>query len=134
MTDSNKQDWASHKIAQELSLAYRGKISHGETVALVYPHYLKIMEDLKGDSLKKCARDVFELPPEKCGAHNAIEYLTTLIYALGGHTLFSEYSLEAQPSTEIPNKLERQGMLPLGETGAVGKKEVREILRLAARV
>ncbi len=121
------QDWTTHMIGHELTAFYG--LDHAQTLAVVMPAVWQHEKKAKAAKLEQYAERVLGLPPSEEAADQAIRKTEEFFRSLGVKTRLSEYGIGAERFEEIGARFEQRGM-KLGEHGAIGRKEVVEILNL----
>jgi NADP-dependent alcohol dehydrogenase len=121
------QDWTTHMIGHELTAFYG--LDHAQTLAVVMPAVWQHQKNAKAAKLAQYGGRVLGLPPSEDMAGNAIGKTEEFFRSLGMKTRLSEYGIGAERFDDIGARFEQRGM-KLGERGAIGGKEVVEILNL----
>lgn len=123
------QDWATHMIGHELTALYG--IDHGQSLAVVLPGVLKHQKHNKLRKLVTYAHRVWNIRngSDDQKADAAIQKTADFFRSIGVPTTLKEYKIPAECCETVANRIDARGM-PLGEHGAIGKKEIREILTL----
>lgn len=124
------QDWATHALGHELT-ALHG-IDHGRTLAIVLPNLLWVQRNPKGAKLLQFAERVWGLREgtEAVRIEGGIVRTREFFESLGVSTHLEDYNPDRDRSEEIVARLERRGVLPLGERKDIDAAKVREILLL----
>jgi NADP-dependent alcohol dehydrogenase len=122
-------DWATHMIGHELT-ALHG-LTHGVTLAIVYPALMKVMRNEKQGKLLQYGERVWGIttgtPQERID--KAIEKTENFFRSLGIPTTLSEHGVGAESFTVIHDRFVERRM-KLGEGGIVTPEKVLEILQL----
>ncbi len=121
------QDWATHYIGHELTAFYG--LDHAQTLAIVMPAVWQHQKKAKEAKLTQYAERVLRLPPSDDRAAESIRKTEEFFRSLGRKTRLSEYGIGTERFDEIAARFEQRG-IKLGEHGAIGRKEVVEILNL----
>ena len=125
------QDWATHLIGHELTVAYH--LDHGITLAIVLPALLEVKKADKLEKLAQYATRVWHITEgtteEK--ADKAIAKTREFFESLGVSTHLKDYGLGEEAVDKVVKQLEDHGMTRLGEKGDVTPDVVREILTRA---
>lgn len=125
------QDWATHLIGHELTVAYH--LDHGITLAIVLPALLEVKKADKLEKLAQYATRVWHITEgtteEK--ADKAIAKTREFFESLGVSTHLKDYGLGEEAVDKIVKQLENHGMTQLGEKGDVTPDVAREILTRA---
>ncbi len=125
------QDWATHLIGHELTVAYH--LDHGITLAIVLPALLEVKKADKLEKLAQYATRVWHITEgtneEK--ADKAIAKTREFFESLGVSTHLKDYGLGEEAIDKIVKQLEDHGMTRLGEKGDVTPEVAREILTRA---
>lgn len=127
------QDWASHMIGHELT-AIHG-IDHARTLAVVMPALIHCGDDEKAAKLAQMGERVWGIrrgtPQARAAA--TLELVRGFYHSLELPTTLADYQIEPGPlGEEIAGRLEKRGMLPLGERGTIDAARIRDILNAAA--
>ena len=125
------QDWTTHMIGHELTALH--KIDHARTLSIVLPAVMRHQREAKKDKLLQYGVRVFGV---ECGTEEEcldiiIGRTVAFFRAMGVPTSLSEAGLSRDDIEPIVEQLRTHGMLKLGEHGAIGPDEAREILELA---
>lgn len=125
------QDWATHLIGHELTVAYH--LDHGITLAIVLPALLEVKKADKLDKLAQYATRVWHITEgtKEEKADKAIAKTREFFESLGVSTHLKDYGLGAEAVDKIVKQLEDHGMTRLGEKGDVTPEVAREILTRA---
>jgi len=121
------QDWTTHMIGHELT-AFCG-LDHAQTLAIVLPAVWQHQKHAKAEKLAQYADRVLGLPSSDDVAGQAIRKTEEFFRRLGVKTRLSEYGIGTERFEAIGARFEQRG-IRLGERGAIGGKEVVEILNL----
>ena len=125
------QDWATHLIGHELTVAYH--LDHGITLAIVLPALLEVKKADKLEKLAQYATRVWHITEgtteEK--ADKAIAKTREFFESLGVSTHLKDYGLGEDAVDKIVKQLEGHGMTQLGENGDITPEVAREILTRA---
>jgi NADP-dependent alcohol dehydrogenase len=121
------QDWSTHLIGHELTAFYG--LDHAQTLAVVLPAVWQHQKNAKAAKLAQYGTRVLGLPPSEDIAGQAITKTEDFFRSLGMKTRLSEYGIGTERFEEISARFEQRG-INLGEKGAIGRKEVVEILQL----
>jgi NADP-dependent alcohol dehydrogenase len=127
------QDWASHMIGHELT-ALHG-IDHARTLAVVMPALIQAGGDEKGAKLAQMGERVWGIQIGDTAARAAatIELIRGFYASMGLPTRLGAYDIAADAlADEIAGRLDKRGMLPLGERGSIDADRIRRILFTAA--
>ena len=125
------QDWSTHMIGHEITALYG--LDHARTLAIVLPANLHHRRDAKHAKLVQYARRVWRLDEkdEEKLVDAAIERTRTFFESLGVPTRLTDYGIGPEAIPELVARLQRHGMIHLGEHGEVTPEISREILTLA---
>ncbi len=125
------QDWSSHMIGHEIT-ALHG-LDHAQTLAIVLPANLQYRRSAKHTKLVQYARRVWDLEDENEEAliDGAIDHTRNFFTSLNVPTRLSDYGIGSDAIPELVARLERHGMVKLGEKRDVNPKVSRDILLLA---
>lgn len=124
------QDWATHMIGHEIT-ALTG-LTHGVTLAIVYPALLRVMKEDKMDKLLQYGARVWQItigtPEER--AEQAIMKTEEFFHSLGIQTHLSDYKVERSVIEEIVKRFKERKAL-LGERQNIDYTTIEKILNLA---
>lgn len=124
------QDWATHMIGHEIT-ALTG-LTHGVTLAIVYPALLRVMKEDKMDKLLQYGARVWQItigtPEER--AEQAIMKTEEFFHSLGIQTHLSDYKVERSVIEEIVKRFKERKAL-LGEKQNIDYTTIEKILNLA---
>lgn len=124
------QDWATHMIGHEIT-ALTG-LTHGVTLAIVYPALLRVMKEDKMDKLLQYGARVWQIsigtPEER--AEQAILKTEEFFHSLGIKTHLSDYKVERSVIEEIVKRF-KERKLRLGERQNIDYTTIDKILNLA---
>ncbi len=121
------QDWSTHLIGHELTAFYG--LDHAQTLAVVMPAVWQHEKSAKAAKLTQYGQRVLGLPSSENTAGQAIRKTEEFFRNLGMKTRLSEYGIGTEGFEAIGERFEQRGM-KLGEHGAIGRKEVVEILNM----
>ncbi len=123
------QDWATHAIGHEPT-ALHG-LDHAQTLAVVLPSLLTVMEGPKREKLLQYGDRVWGLreASEDARIAGAIAATRAFFEGMGNPTRLSAYGVDGSSFPEILGRLEARPDFPLGEGRGVGASEVDAILR-----
>lgn len=121
------QDWATHMIGHELT-ALQG-LTHGVTLAIVYPGLLRTLKKQKEGKLVQYGERIWGIssgtPEER--ADRAIERTESFFRSLGLPTRLEEANIDEGTIAEIERRFNKR-KAAYGEKGNVDGKEARRIL------
>jgi len=125
------QDWSSHMIGHEIT-ALHG-LDHAQTLAIVLPANLQHRRGAKHAKMLQYAHRVwnFENADEEALIDAAIEHTRRFFVSLNVPTRLSDYGIGSHAIPELLARLERHGMVKLGENKDVSPEVSRDILLLA---
>jgi NADP-dependent alcohol dehydrogenase len=126
------QDWATHMIGHELT-ALHG-LDHAQTLAIVLPSTLSIRRLSKWQKLLQYAQRVWSIVDgtEEERINEAINKTRNFFESVGVPTRLSSYCVASDTIPEIVDRLEKRGMVALGEHQDVNPQVVEQILTLCA--
>lgn len=125
-------DWSTHMVGHEITALYG--LDHAETLAIVLPSMLDVMQNEKSDKLLQYAERVWQISAELPAAEKislAIAKTRAFFESLGVKTRLSGYGLKSEVIEKIIASLESHGMVKLGEKGLVTPEIVRQVLNLS---
>ncbi|WP_099465247.1 iron-containing alcohol dehydrogenase [Parabacteroides provencensis] len=121
------QDWATHMIGHELT-ALHG-LTHGATLAIVFPGTLRTLRDQKKDKILQYGERVWGINYGSADERidKAIEKTEQFFRSLGLQTRLSEVNIGDETITEIEHRFNKRGVA-FGECQNVDGKTARAIL------
>jgi len=124
------QDWATHMIGHELT-ALHG-LTHGHTLAIVYPATLRVLRKEKGDKLLQYGERIFGITTgtREERISEAIRHTEEFFRSLGLTTRLHEENIGEASIAEIEKRFNERGVA-FGENGNVNGAVAREILEIA---
>ena len=123
-----KQDWATHMIGHELTVAFG--MDHAQTLAIVLPGVWEMMFDEKKKKLAQYGRNVWDLEgDDKEVAERAIEKTEAFFQSFNVMVRITDYSEKCYLVWEIPPRIQARGW-KLGENKNIDYLKVEEILKL----
>lgn len=122
------EDWATHMIGHELTALHR--ITHGETLAIVFPGMLRVLREQKKGKILQYAHRVLGINE---GSENevideAIRRTEEFFRSLGLTTRLTENNIGEETICEIERRFTERGAA-YGEAGNVDGKLAAKILR-----
>ena len=122
------EDWATHMIGHELT-ALHG-ITHGETLAIVFPGTLRVLREQKHGKILQYARRVLGITEgsEDEVIDEAIRRTEEFFRSLGLTTRLTENNIGEETICEIERRFTERGAA-YGEAGNVDGKLAAKILR-----
>lgn len=124
------QDWATHMIGHELT-AFTG-LTHGVTLAIVYPALLRVMKEEKMDKLLQYGARVWQItigtPEER--AEQTIMRTESFFNSLGIATHLSDYHVDRTVIDKIVERF-KERKWKLGEKQNIDYHVVAKILDMA---
>lgn len=118
------EDWATHMIGHELT-ALHG-LTHGVTLAIVYPAVLRVMKEQKSAKLLQYGKRVWGVD----NIDSAIEKTENFFREMGLPTRLSEINVGDETISEISRRFAKRNVV-LGECGNITPKVVTQILNSA---
>lgn len=124
------QDWATHMIGHELT-ALHG-LTHGVTLAIVYPAVLRVMKEQKQTKLLQYGERVWGIKEGTIEERidKTIAATENFFREMGLPTHLSEVSVGEETIEQIVRRFSARGMV-LGECGNITPDVVRQILNCA---
>ena len=124
------QDWATHMIGHELT-ALHG-LTHGHTLAIVYPATLRVLRRFKGDKILQYGERVWGITSgtREERIDEAIRRTEEFFRSLGLTTRLSEEGIGKETIEEIERRFNARGV-KYGENGNVTGTVAKEILESA---
>jgi NADP-dependent alcohol dehydrogenase len=125
------QDWATHQIGHELT-ALHG-ISHGQTLAIVFPAMLRVMREQKLSKLVQYGERVWGIfdGTDEQRAEWAVEHTEKFFRSLGLVTRLCELNVGEDTISEIERRFTSRGVA-FGENRNVDGRKAARILRNCA--
>ena len=120
-------DWASHAIGHEITALFG--LDHAQTLAIIIPGMMQIMQDQKRDKLKRFAKNIFDISEKDFTVEKTIKATEKFFHDLCIKTKLSDYQIYEDDFEKIVNNLSKGKNISLGETGQVKEKEIYAILR-----
>ncbi len=124
------QDWATHRIGHDLTAVYG--LDHAQTLAVLYPAFLKVTKAEKRDKLLQYAERVWEIkekdPDKKIDA--AIEQTEQFFRRVGLKTRLHEYQINDEAVEIVAERVLLRGIV-YGEHKNIDADAVKKIIRLA---
>lgn len=118
------EDWATHMIGHELT-ALHG-LTHGVTLAIVYPAVLRVMKEQKSAKLLQYGKRVWGVD----NIDSAIEKTENFFREMGLPTRLSEINVGDETISEISRRFAKRNVV-LGECGNITPEVVTQILNSA---
>lgn len=124
------QDWATHMIGHELT-ALHG-LTHGVTLAIVYPAVLRVMREQKQVKLLQYGERVWGIHDGSVEERieKTIEATENFFRQMGLQTRLSEVNVGQETINEIVSRFSKRAMV-LGECENITPEVVRQILNSA---
>ena len=125
-------DWSTHMIGHEIT-ALHG-LDHARTLAIVLPSLMGVKRENKRTKLLQYAARVWGLTSgsEEERIEAAIERTRQFFESLGVPTRLSAYGIGDGTADAVAGRLEKRGMVALGERQDITPAQVREILARSA--
>ena len=126
------QDWSTHMIGHEITALYG--LDHAQTLAIVLPSMLKIMQKDKTEKLLQYSDRIWNIPKNLSDGERislAIEKTQDFFEAMGIKTRFSDYGLGQEVIEKIIAGLKAHKMIKLGERGKVTPEIAGKVLELS---
>ena len=120
-------DWATHAIGHEITALFG--LDHAQTLAIILPGMMHIMQQEKEEKLKRFAKNVFGIPAEKYSIDLIVHSTESLFHSFGMKTKFSDYNIGENDFQSIIDNLSKGNEIKIGEKGAVDANKVFEILK-----
>jgi len=122
------QDWATHMIGHGLT-ALHG-LTHGASLAIVYPGTLRVLRKKKGDKILQYGERVWGITEgsREERIDNAIEMTENFFRSLGLSTRLHEENIGEDTINEIERRFNERGMV-FGENMDVTGSVAKEILK-----
>lgn len=118
------EDWTTHMIGHELT-ALHG-LTHGATLAIVYPAVLRVMKEQKSEKLLQYGKRVWGVD----NIDSAIEKTENFFREMGLPTRLTEVNVGDETISEITRRFAERGTM-LGECGNITPEVVTQILNSA---
>lgn len=123
------QDWSTHMIGHEIT-AYYG-LDHAQTLAIVLPGVLTVLQSLKSKKILSLGREVFGIqqPDEQMAILTTIREVERFFEQVGVKTHLGDYGLGDEVINKVVRRMtERQWLL--GECRIMTPEMIRDILTL----
>lgn len=123
-------DWSTHLIGHELTALYG--IDHGQSLAIIMPGVMEIMQDDKKQKIIQYAKNVLNIASdnEQIIINEAIAKTEEYFRSLNIKTRLSEYNIDKSVITDVPQKLKDKKYIKLGENKNISPEIVSEILKI----
>ena len=124
----NIEDWATHIIGHELTAFH--EIDHGQTLAIVLPGVMKIMQGEKREKILQMGKNVFgikEIDEDKI-INLTINAVDEFFQSLGIKTHLNDYNVGNETITKIVERFKEREWL-LGEHENIDSEIVEIILK-----
>lgn len=126
------QDWASHRIALEMSGLY--DIAHGASLAIVYPNWMKYVYQHDVDRFVQFAVRVFDVDlaygQKEDIILEGIARMQEFFRKLGMPLTFADAGLPVDRFEEMADKATCGDTVPVGNFVKIGKEDMMEIYHL----
>lgn len=124
------QDWATHMIGHELTALH--DLTHGHTLAIVYPATLRVLRQSKGDKILQYGERVWGITSGTRDERidETIRRTEEFFRSLGLTTRLSEEGIGQETIAEIERRFNERGV-KYGENANVTGAVAREILESA---
>lgn len=122
------QDWTTHQVGHELTALH--KVDHAQTLAIVLPGVMKVMQEAKKEKIMQYAERIWGIQGENEGfiLQQAIDKTVAFFESLGIKTHLKDYNIPATTIDLIVERMENRGDVNIGENQMVGVDEIRKIL------
>lgn len=123
------QDWATHRLGYELTT--RHGLDHAETLAVLFPNYLRIAIEKKKTRLVQMGQRVFNLNGLDCDitAQKTIDHIEQLFNDLGMNTRLSHYGIGEKDIEAIYHEWKKKN-IAYGEDRDITAEIGIEILKM----
>jgi hypothetical protein len=120
-----RTDWASHKLAHELSAHY--DLAHGATLSIIFPAWMKYVLDENTEwKFVQFGKNVWDLSGSDKIAEKSIEKLEELFHEIGLPTRMREVGIEDDNLEEMAENIKEV----YGEIGALKKLDYEDLLNI----
>ncbi len=122
------QDWSTHNIGHEITALYG--VDHAQTLAIVLPGTMKVMQESKKDKIIQYAQRVWGINKgtESEIIDAAIKKTVEFFEMMGIKTRLRDYNIPVTVADEVADRMEQRGDVNIGENKLVGTDEIRKIL------
>ena len=121
------QDWGTHMIGHELTALFG--VDHARSLAIIQPSLLRNQISKKREKLNQMGKNVFGLNQSDNLAEETINHIEKLFHSLNVKTHLDDYGMsKADAVKQVIAKLEKHGMVQLGENQAITPDVSEEIL------
>ncbi len=129
------QDWASHRIALEMSGKY--DIAHGASLSIVYPAWMEYVYSHDKKRFMQFAVRIWDVDlaygEEDAICLEGIRRMRAFFRQLGMPLTFEEAGLPTDAFEEMADKATYGDTIPVGNFVKIGKAEMRDIYRLCTK-
>lgn len=122
------QDWTTHMIGHEITALH--KVDHAQTLAIVLPGVMSVMQKAKKEKLLQYARRIWaiEAASEDEAIQMAIDKTVEFFESMGLKTRLKDYGISRETIDLITERMETRGDVNIGENQLIGVEEIRKIL------
>lgn len=120
------EDWATHMIGHEITAFYG--IDHAQTLAIVLPGIMTVLQDQKSKKIKRLGKEVFGIDGDDA-INRTIKAVENFFESMGVKTHLSDYNLGDEAIEKVSKRLADRGW-KLGECQNITPDVVKEILTL----
>lgn len=123
------QDWTTHMIGHEITALH--KVDHAQTLAIVLPGVMKVMQDDKKEKIAQYLERVWGVTAGSIEetVQLAIDKTVEFFELMGIKTRLKDYKISSSTIDEIVERMETRGDVNIGENQMVGVDEIRKILK-----
>ncbi|MFA9390645.1 MAG: iron-containing alcohol dehydrogenase [Prolixibacteraceae bacterium] len=123
------QDWTSHMIGHEITALE--KLDHAQTLAIVLPGVMKVMQQAKKDKILQYGLRVWGIngSSEDENINLAIQKTVEFFESMGLKTRLKDYGISIDTIELIVERMENRGDINIGENKLIGVDEIRKILQ-----
>lgn len=121
-------DWTTHQLGHEIT-ALHG-VDHAQTLAIVLPGVMKIMQESKKDKIIQYANRVWGINAnsDKEIIDAAINKTIGFFEKMGLKTRLRDYNIPVTTVDVIVDRMEQRGDINIGENKLIGTEEMKKIL------
>ncbi|NOR86037.1 MAG: iron-containing alcohol dehydrogenase [Bacteroidales bacterium] len=119
-------DWATHAIGHEITALF--ELDHAQTLAIILPGMMNVMQKEKAEKLQRFAKEVFDIPASDYTLEKVIDSTESFFQSLGMKTKLSDYSIPQDKIQTIVDMLAKGKSIKLGERATLNDDNVSQIL------
>lgn len=124
------EDWTTHMLGHEITALYG--LDHAQTLAIVLPGVMKVMQEQKADKILQLGEQVFGIYnnlSKQERIDNTIKAVENFFEEMQVKTHLSDYGLTAEVIDKVADRIKNRGW-KLGERQNITSETVKEIVSL----